>query len=61
MPVWNNYSENTESAFRFPEHRFSPNYMHIFSAIMNIVSLFRLSSTLGALWEANMPFEIRHR
>ena len=25
---------------------------------MNIVSLFRLSSTLGALWKANVRFEI---
>ena len=30
------------------------------NAIMNTVSSFRSISTLGALWEVSMPFEIRH-
>ena len=51
-PVWNNYSEKTES----PDNPFtiSPN------VTLDIVSLFRSSSILGILSEANMPFEIRH-
>ena len=62
-PIWDNYSENTESAFRSRDYPFT-----IFLSIICIftneaiskVSLFRSSSFLGVLWEANMSFEKKH-
>ena len=72
-PIWNNYSKiekkkkqkqkTIESVFCSPDYPSTIflSMLCIFSsATINIVSLFRSSSILGVLWEANMPFEIRH-
>ena len=45
---------------RLPIYDLRPIICNFSNAVMNIVSLLRSNSTLGALWEANMPFEIRH-
>ena len=64
-PVWDSYSENNEYVFRLrsPGYSFTiftPIICIYTNATMSKVSLFRSSSFLGVLWEANMPFEKNH-
>ena len=62
-PVWDNYSENNGSVFclHSPDYPFTT-FPPIICILINVskVSLFRSSSFLGVLWEANMLFEKGH-